>query len=289
MFESIGRSFDIVKRSFGLLMEEKKLIIFPLISAIVLIAVLISFILPKVLVSNSNNSDALNYLLVITFYFIAYFIIIFFNTALVHAVDLKLNNKEVSIQESLSFAASRIVNIISWALIAATVGLILNLIYRIASRQKVIGPLIASLVIGAIGFVWSMATYFVVPIMAFEDVGPLEAIKRSVSLIKKTWGEEVVGGFGIGIVFLILYVIGFLLGLGAVMLTAGSGALLITALGVVALYFIIVYLVQSTVQSIFVVELYKFASSGQATLFNSEDLQGAFKPKTPPQNQNKLF
>ncbi|MBI5228042.1 hypothetical protein HY988_05625 [Candidatus Micrarchaeota archaeon] len=283
MFESIGRSLDIVKRSFALLMEEKKLVIFPLISGIVLLGVLISFIVPTVLVS---NSDAMTFILVAAFYFVSYFFIIFFNTALVHAVYNKMNKKEVSVIASLSFASSRLISIVSWAAIAATVGLILSILRGEANKQRGIGGLIAGVIVGLIGMAWSMATYFVVPIMTFENVGPFEAIKRSVMLIKKTWGEEVVGGFGIGIIFMILYVIGVALAIGAAFLTSGSGALFISALAMVGIYFVLVFLIQSTIQSIFVVELYRYAMTGQTVLLQKDEVEGAFKAKVP---QKKLF
>ena len=122
MFENFTKSFVIVKKSFDVLMSEKKLLFFPLISGIFLIALLLSFIAPIFVF----NSDAPLILFSAIFYFLSYFVIIFFNTSLVHAVNNKIEGKPVSLMESISFSFTRILNIIGWAAIAATVGMILS-------------------------------------------------------------------------------------------------------------------------------------------------------------------
>ncbi|MEK6981644.1 MAG: DUF6159 family protein [Candidatus Micrarchaeota archaeon] len=271
MFENFTKSFVIVKKSFDVLMSEKKLLFFPLISGIFLIALLLSFIAPIFVF----NSDAPLILFSAIFYFLSYFVIIFFNTSLVHAVNNKIEGKPVSLMESISFSFTRILNIIGWAAIAATVGMILSFLRGEANKQRGIGGLIASLVVNAIGMVWSLATFFVIPVIVFENVNPITAIQRSVELIKKGWGQAVTAGFGIGVVFFILY----LIGIGAIMLSAFTGILFLPVLVIGIVYLVAVFLVESTLQSIFVVELYKYVNTGNAVLFNPDELQGAFKPK----------
>lgn len=271
MFENFSKSLGIVKKSFDVLMSEKKLLLFPLISSIFLIGLLLSFIAPLLIF----NSDAPLLIFSAIFYFLSYFVIIFFNTALVHAVNNKIEGKPVSLIESISFSFTRILNIIGWAIIAATVGMILSLLRGEANKQRGIGGIIASLVVSAIGMLWSLATFFVIPVIVFENVNPLTAIKRSVELIKKGWGDAVTGGSGIGIVFFILY----LFGAGAILLSLFTGILFVPVLVIGIVYLIVVFLIESTLQSIFVVELYKYVNTGNAVLFNPEELQGAFKPK----------
>ena len=81
--------------------------------------------------------------------------------------------------------------ILGYAVIASTVGVILK---SINDRSKGFGRFITSL----IGTAWNVATYLVVPILAVEGIGPIEAVKRSVELLKRTWGEQIVGNMGIG-------------------------------------------------------------------------------------------
>ena len=69
------------------------------------------------------------------------------------------------------------------------------------SMVKEKGNSASRVVTSIVGFVWNVATFLVVPVLAVEDVGPIEAIKRSVSYLRKTWGEQLVGTFSISAVF----------------------------------------------------------------------------------------
>src|SRR5208283_2910699 len=207
MFESLSRSLSIVKKSFGVLMEEKKLLLFPVISAIAILAVLISFVIPVLFI----NSGILMIALLFCFYFASYLVVIFFNSALIHAVNEKLEGRPVSLTASISFAFSRLLNIVLWAIVAATVGMILNMLKSAVQRGRGVGAIIGSLVISVIGMAWSFATFFVVPVIVFENVSPFAAIARSVDIVKKTWSEEIIGGFAIGIIFLVAYLLGIAL------------------------------------------------------------------------------
>src|SRR5437762_791926 len=81
-----------------------------------------------------------------------------------------------------------------FALIAATVCMILR---AIEERVGFIGRI----VVGLIGMGWSLATYLVVPVLVARDVGPIDAVKESATLFKKTWGEIVIGQVGLGAAF----------------------------------------------------------------------------------------
>lgn len=276
MFESITRSLELMKRSFSILMDDKKLLLFPLISTIALILVIISFIVPAIFVQNS--SGLLFYMLIFGFYLVSYFVIIFFNSALVYAASQKIDRRDVSFMQALGYCLTKLPGIIVWSGISATVGLVLNMLSRAAGSQRGIGGILSSLVVGLIGAAWSFATYFVVPVLVFEDVSPFSAIGRSVDLLKKTWGEKIVGGLGMGIAFFLLY----LIGIGMIVLgfiVPGVG-LVLAAIGV--LFMVAVFLVQSTLQGIFTAALYKYATTGQVALFDKDHLDEAFKSKDKP-------
>jgi hypothetical protein len=270
MFETFGRSWEIVKKCFGVLMSDKKLLAFPLISSIALLLVTASFILPFAVFE--WFAGPLVYVALFAFYLASYFVIIFFNSALVHASMNRIDNKPVSLTESLGFASSKLPSIFLWSLVSATVGLILNSIERAANRQGGLGGIALSIVVGIIGFAWSLGTYFVIPIMIFENQGPFSAIKRSIDLLKKTWGEKFIAGAGIGLFFFLLY----LLGIGLLLLGIFT-PLGLFAIGPAVVYLVLVFLAQSTLQGIFLAALYKYATSGQAALFEQHELEGAFR------------
>ena len=66
------------------------------------------------------------------------------------------------------------------------------MILRWLSERGLLGRIVASL----FGLAWNIVTYLVVPILVVEGIGPIEAVKRSGALLKKTWGEQIVGNFG---------------------------------------------------------------------------------------------
>lgn len=275
MFETISRSFGIVKKSFGVLMSEKKLLALPAISGVITLILIATFILPLSFLGDGSGTGGVPfYVMLFLFYFLSYFVVILFNSALIHAANNKIEGKPVSIKESLSVSSSNIVNIACWSLIAATVGLILNVLRGQARNQGGLGGIITNAVLGMIGMAWSFATFFVVPVLVFEKVGPFDAIKRSVSLIKKTWGENIVGGIGISLIFFVLY----LIGIGCLLLGIFANMFWIVVPLVIA-YFIAVFLVQGAVQAIFSVALYRYASNGQSAIFEEDDIKGAFKSK----------
>lgn len=274
MFESIGRSFTLVSTSWNILMADKKLLIFPAISGIATGVILLTFILPLILAGTFMNLPGLGpfffYGLLFAFYITSYFIVIFFNTALIMCVNARFQGKEISVSEGLSGAARHVPAIFAWALVSATVGIILHLTER---RAGFIGRIATAL----IGGIWSLVTFFVVPVIVLENRGVVDAIKESVSLMKRTWGESIVGSgsillifFGIGIISLIL-----------VFSTLLVGNMVVFGIAVVLFILLIVALmiVASAMQGIFVTALYLYARTGTVpAAFGRDLIQNAFIP-----------
>jgi hypothetical protein len=269
MFESIGRSIELFKTSWGILVADKKLLVFPLLSGIISIIVLATFILP--LIIGSVFGELFFYIALFVFYLVSYFVVIFFNTALVSCVNARLQGKEMSVGEGLRNALNHFTSILAWALVSATVGIILQILRE---RAGFIGQLAASLVGGA----WGLVTFFVVPILVLEDKGVVDAIRDSTSLIRKTWGETIIGSGSIMLVFIIIGVIGFV-GVLATMLL-GSPAIFGVALVLFIGLVIVLAVVASAMQGIFVTALYTYARTGTVpSAFRSDLIQNAFVQK----------
>lgn len=187
--DRVSNGWTLFKGSFKVLKENKQLIVFPLfsgLSIILIIGSLFIFGFPKGV--EETDGDLESYLggtsifLLFGFYVINYFIVYFFNVALIHCTRLYFHGEEVSVRAGLQFAFSRIGAIFSWSLVAATVGLILK---AIQENSEWVGKIIT----GIIGVVWNIATFFVVPVLAYENTGPFEAIKRSSKIMKENWGK----------------------------------------------------------------------------------------------------
>ncbi|MCU0632543.1 MAG: DUF6159 family protein [Methanolinea sp.] len=273
MFDRIHRSIAMVKASWRILMSDRKLLTFPILSGIVTLIVIASFILPLIFsggaLSLTTNSVA-GIVLLFLFYLISYFVVIFFNVGLISCVYARLQGREMTVGEGLSAATRHLGSILAWAVVAATVGLILRMI---EDRAGAAGSIATALVGGA----WSLVTLFVVPVLVFEEKGVFDAIKESWSLFKKTWGESVVGSVSITLVFLAVGILGLLL----VIASLFSGVMLLF-MGALALFIVLVAILAilaSAMQGIFVVVLYTYARTGEVPGgFDRNLVSGAFGP-----------
>jgi hypothetical protein len=278
MFESIGRSWQLVTASWRILSQDRKLLLFPLLSGIITLLIVASFILPLVLsgaiLGQLAAGPAPWYVLLFLFYVVSYFVAIFFNTALITCVHGLLQGRETSIGEGLSNAVRHIGPILLWAIIAATVGIILR---TIQDRAGFIGRIAISIV----GGIWSLVTIFVVPVLILEDKGVVDAVKESVALFRKTWGESVAGSVSIGVIFGAIVVVG-LLGVFAALFFTRSLAVMVLAVALFILLITVVAVVSSAMQGIFVVALYTYAKTGNVPEgFGKGVLENAFVPKQP--------
>jgi hypothetical protein len=280
MFEKLSRSWVLVKASAAVLREDKKLLVYPALSAICTVIVAVSFFVPAAFAGVfTRHVDAHmtpgRVLLLFAFYLVQYSVIIFFNSALVAAALIRLRGGEPTLADGFNAAKARLPAILGYAAISATVGMILR------SLQERAGFL-GRWVIGLIGLVWSLATFLVVPILVNSDVGPVEAIKRSVDLLKRTWGENLIGNVGIGVVFGLLsvgvIVFGVLLAIPAIESKSAVAIGAVIALLVIAV--ILIALVQSALQGIYAAAIYRYAEEGAASPgFDQVLIANAFQPK----------
>lgn len=277
MAGKFSRSFQLVKESFAVLKQDKEIMLFPIISSIcfcllfAIFPILLYYLTDFFKTGKINIPLAYIYLIVFFFYIIAYFIIIFFNTGLITCAHIRLNGGDPTFGDGFRNAMKHTGKIFVWALIAATVGIVL----RMASDKSKIG---GKIVISIIGMVWSLLTFFIVPVLIFEDLGVLASIKKSGYLFKKTWGETVIGQFSMGLFFTVLACFGFVP--LVISFFTGSAIALIFGFAIMFLYMVFLGIVGSSLNGIFVTALYNYANTGRIpSVYSSEIIQNAFKPK----------
>jgi hypothetical protein len=280
MFTRFTRSWELIKASGAVLRQDKELLLFPLFSAIATLIVAASFIVPLVVTGAFEQSVAAGeetryMVFLFLFYLVQYFIIFFFNSALVGAAMIRLDGGDPTVRDGLRIASSKIVPIIGYAAIAATVGMILRMIEE---RAGFIGRWIT----GLIGLAFTVATFLTVPILVSRNVGPVEAVKESAALLKKTWGENIIGNGGMGFVFFLFYLvaggIGFVFIFGAAQ--TANPALIVAVIAIVVLAVVGIALVQAALQGVYSAALYRYATDGNVgESFSSALLGEAFRPK----------
>jgi hypothetical protein len=283
MFERLSRSWMLVKASASVLAQDKELLLFPLISMGALFVVVLAFALPVLGLGaldglargGDKTVSAGVYVVAFLFYFTQYFVIFFFNSALVGAALIRLNGGDPTFQDGLRIAQSKLGAIAGYALIAATVGMVLRII------QERVG-FIGRIIVGILGVGWSIATYLVVPVLVSRDVGPIEAVKESASMLKETWGENVIARVGLGAAFAFIFACAIVFGLFliGVAVMAHSGFLLAMAVAVTAFGFCAIALVQAALGGIYSAALYRYATTKEEALgFDERTMRLAFAPK----------
>jgi len=247
----IGRSFVLVRQSWAILMHDKELVVLPLISGLLMIAVAASFFFAfDVRTGLEKNDNAILALPAFLFYVAAYAIGIFFQAAVIAGATERLRGGDPTVKSALSAAARRMGPILLWAIAAATVGMILR---SIRDRAGFIGRIVVSI----IGAAWSLATFFVVPVLVLEEGGVGDSFKRSIGIFKQTWGETLAGSVTISIAAVCSWVTLISLTMLLFAINLAPLAIVFGAIGVLALATVF-----PALDGIFVASLYRFATVG---------------------------
>jgi len=269
-----SNTWSLMGDSFRVLKQDKEMLLFPLLSGICCLLVLASFAIPIISSesyqppsSEASIGEQVSYYgALFAFYFCNYFVIIFFNSAIVACAAKRMAGENPTLADGFRAAFVRIHTIIGWALIAATVGLILRII---EDRSKKVGAIIAAV----LGAAWTMMSFLAVPILVIENKGPFAALKDSTKLLKETWGEQLISNFSFGLVFFLLFLPAILI---VVLGAMAGGYVLIACIVIAVLYAIVIALIQSTLQVIFQTALYYYARHRQAPAgFAADTLSGA--------------
>lgn len=280
MFERLNYGWEMAKESWNVLRLDKELLVFPLVSGICCLLVLASFGLPLwnspyagVLSGDEQvMQDPIAWLILFAFYTVNYFVIVFFNSALVACALIRFRGGDPTVGDGFRASIQRLPQIFAWSLVSATVGVILR---AIESRSEKAGQFAAAL----LGAGWTIATYFVFPVLVVEQVGPIQAIQRSFAILKKTWGEAVGAHFSIKFFVFLATLVALLPLIGGAFVIANGHTIPGIALvvgGMVAL--MLVSLISTTLNTIILAALYLYAADGEVPAhFDDGLLRNAFQ------------
>lgn len=285
---AFSRSWLLTKLTFDVINKDRELIGFALLSFFFSTLFAVAMIFPTViatLMEEGFDQESLHffeYLMIFLTYFGLAFIATFFNVCVVYTTKVRFSGGNATFGESIKFAVSKIGLIVQWSLLSASVGLLMRVLHNLASRLGRGGQIIANILISLVGMAWSIVTIFVVPILVYEGLSPVDAIKRSIQVIKKTWGESLIKSIGLGLVQFLVFVgiAAVSVGLGY-LLTAffdAVGMLVAIGIGVILIFF--AGLIFSVANTIFNTALYEYANRGEIVQgFNEEVIRAAFRAK----------
>ncbi|HEY3406372.1 MAG TPA: DUF6159 family protein [Ohtaekwangia sp.] len=285
---AFSRSWMITKLTFSVIDKDRELLGFALLSFVFSTAFSVAMIFPSViptLMDNGFSQESLEvyqYLIIFLTYFGLAFIATFFNVCVVYTTKVRFEGGNATFGESLKFAISRIGLIVQWSLLSASVGLLLRLLHNLASRFGKVGEIVAKIVIGLLGMAWSIVTIFVVPVLVYEGLGPVNAIKKSAAVIKQTWGESLIKRIGLGLIQLGVFLIIIVLGVGLAYVLGSAfdiiGAVIGICIGLALL--LLAGLIFSVANTIFNTALYVYANNNKvAPGFNEGVVKDAFGQK----------
>jgi hypothetical protein len=269
----------LAKQSWRVLMLDKELLVFPLLSGIACLLVLASFVGGVFATGNFDSEkaqgDAVLWGMSFLYYFVNFFVIVYFNSALVACAMIRFQGGNPTVADGLRAAKARLPQILAWALLAASVGVVLR-----AIQERV--PLAGRIIIALVGAAWTIATYFIVPVLVVEKLGPFDAFKRSATLMKQTWGETLVSHAGIGAATGLISFLGVLLiGIASVALAVAASSIGVAIAGAVLIvaFLVLAALVSSALSTIVLSALYLYAAEKKVPQAFDGVAQFAFAPK----------
>jgi hypothetical protein len=281
----LSNSWSIFKQSLGVIKKDKELLFLPVISGISSLAIFLSFVFPAYYVGLFEKMDAGDktaentiYAMFFAMYLILSFVTIYFQAALISAANERLGGGDPTVASALRGANKRLGKIFVWSLIAATVSLLIQMLE--AALRRAGNNLAASILGSLLGTAWTLMTYFVIPVVLFEERGPFEALKRSGSLFKQRWGESLVGEWGIGFimgVFTFLSVLGFA---ALLYLVAPLGFYFVLGVVVAAvMWLLFLTILGQALGGVYKTALYRYAKGGEvSSFFEPQAIQGAYRP-----------
>jgi hypothetical protein len=263
MVGTFSDSWKLTKTAFRLIRQDRALLVFPLIAGLAILGVLAVFIVGVLAISpfafhGNATYEALAVLMFLGVYFVCSFISIYATAALVGAATLKLNGQQPTAADGWRIARSKIGKLLLWSLITATVGLAIQAI----SRR--IGGIAGLLVGAAAGASWSILTYFMIPVLIYENDGAWASLKRSGHLFVSTFGRSIVSNIVVGLIIaagifgaVVLAIVGF------VLLLQGSTILGVVLIGLAVAFGTILLLIGSAAEGILRAALYRYATTGK--------------------------
>jgi len=268
----ISRTIELAKSSWRVLKADKELLLLPVLSFLATLAVAATFLVPLLVnVDETTVEDpgVVGYVLLFVAYVVLAFITIFFNAALVHAANERMEGGDPTIGSALRGALGRVGGIFPWALVSATVSIVLR---AVEERGGVIGRIVGSIA----GIAWSLVTFLVIPVLVIEGISVGDAVKRSGSLFKQTWGENVAAQIGFGLLgFVAMLPAIAVVGLGV----AAGGGIALIAIAAGVLWVLGVAVVLAALNGIFQTALYRYAAGMDTGVFGTGQMQAAFAPK----------
>ena len=270
-----SRSMQLAKASWRTLKADRELLALPVFSFVVSLAVLGVAVGMIFIVDYESTTGLAEFelstpsiiLLVIAGAALS-IVATFFQAAMVGGARDRLTGGDPTIASAIGVASSRLDVIIPWALFSWSVGMVLRAIEQNAGA-------VGRFVVGLIGMAFRVVTFLAVPILVVEKLGPIDTLKRSGELFKRTWGENLIAQAGLGI-------IGFVAILPVILIAVLVGGAINPIVGIIVAVPLVavVVVVMTSLTAVFQTALYHYVTTNEIPDgFQDAGLQSAFSHK----------
>ena len=272
-----ANTWRLTKNSWSLLKQDRELLWLPVLSmltilAIVAAAAVVGFVTGSFDASGGAESvEGSAVVLGLVFAFVATATVVYFEGALVAGAHERMTGGDPTVRSAMGKAASRLPSLLGWALITLTVGLVLRFLRE---RLGWLGQMLTFLAEAA----WGVATYLVVPAIIIDDYRSFASVKHSMSLVRRTWGENLIAQAGFGILGFVIALPIILVAVLIATLVPGIGLYIGIAVGVIGV--LAVSVVVSALSLYFKTALYEYAADGVAHGgFDIDEMEASFRSK----------
>ncbi|MFA6023037.1 MAG: DUF6159 family protein [Candidatus Pacearchaeota archaeon] len=276
MFEKLGTGWNLTKQSLKALKADKEIILFPILSAIITIILTLVFFGLFILTSltgqaiNQSLGAILFYIIIFVYIILTYFITLFFKSAIITSASIRFNGQNPSFSQGLSLPLKKIFKIFLWAIIYGIINSIISVISR-AGKGKSRNVQMATQVGGStLKTIWNLLTFFVLPVILFENVSFFSSFARSKELFVKNWQESIGSRISMGGVFSIIIIIAAIPLL--ISFFIGISILTIVMLLLFFLCFTIVLVLATSANGILTAALYHYATTGKMPSIYDKEL-----------------
>ena len=273
IFRTFGNTWSLTKTSVVVLRKDKELLFFPIMGFII-IGIIIG-VAAAVLASTGgldrlqNDGDPVgsDIAIAVIVIFAGMFVVNYFNAALMGAARHRLKGGDPNLGTGFAAVNKHIGAVFGWSVIGTIIMLLL--LYARSKTDSFIGRLL----VGIVGSMWSYATFFVLPVLIVEGVGPIDAIRKSSGHLRRTWGEQFVSNFGFGILRIIAVLPAVLAGFLLFSLSPILGIIVVMPLLALGLSIV------NSLEGIFKMALYEYIAEGVTPqFFDPEVLANAYGP-----------
>ena len=279
MFRTIGNTWQITKLSWKVLQLDRELIFFPIMGT--LGAIVVGIIAAGVfagtgtfdrLGSGETEFNIVDLIVTLVAYFGALYMVIFCNAALIAAARERLEGGDPNVMSGIRAVRGMWLAILGWTIITGTVGLILQALQSMARENSHgVMRIVAIILVALLQTAWAYITFFVIPILVVERVGPFRAIRRSGSLLRQTWGEQLTASFSFFLIYLIAMLIVAIPVVVLIFIWPVGAIIVGVILGGIALASV------AAMEGIFKAALYEWVSEGKGSeWFDQRTLSNAY-------------